>query len=160
MKIVFEDILNSNEEYILHQTNCVTTTAGGLAKTLFQRFPYANTYSIRRRKQGSFDSIEEDRSTPGTIDICGNGKDKRYIINMNAQYFPGEPIYEYDSASERFKWFKICLKKVATLNPKSVAIPWMIGCGLAGGNWNDYFSAILSWSKENLSINVVLYKKD
>ena len=75
-----DDICDSTTEYIVHQTNCVSRTAGGLARTLFHRYPYADCYAHR-----------QTRSTPGTVNIRGNGTDTRYIVNLHGQIYPGAP---------------------------------------------------------------------
>src|SRR5205809_6176095 len=98
------NLLDSKEQYICHQTNCFTNTAAGLAKDLFKRFYYADTYSDRAQC-----------SAPGTIDILGNGEDKRYIINMNAQINPGHPNSKFgrsteDTQPQRLGYFSSCLK--------------------------------------------------
>ena len=41
------DLLHCTEQYIVHQTNCVTKRAAGLAKALFQVFPHADCYKGR-----------------------------------------------------------------------------------------------------------------
>ncbi len=135
------DLLNFTEQYAAHQCNCVSTDAKGIARYIFQKFPNADTYKNRPTP-----------SIPGNIDICGN------IINMYAQYYPTVAKYTNDSNDKRIIWFKQCLVKISQINNiHSIAIPYNIGCGLAGGNWNIYYSMIEEFAV-NTKINVTLYK--
>jgi len=84
------------------------------------------------------------------------------FIGLFAQYGPGKPS-KGDSQEERLGWFKECLDKVAELRDsehglKSVALPWGIGCGLAGGDWGSYEEVIREWARGMEGVEVVLYK--
>ena len=62
---------------------------------------------------------------------------------MLAQYYPGEPKYE--SYEQRLNWFKSCIDKISKIpDLKQVAFPYGIGCGLAGGRWEDYEKLIIA----------------
>lgn len=156
IEIIDGDLLEAKEKYIAHQTNSISNRAGGLAYDLFKRFPYADIYAPRT-------SPDE----PGTIVISGNGEDQRYIIHLNAQYYPGESSdtdSEIDGSKAREKYFHECLLKVARIeNLESIALPYFIGCGLAGGNWNYYYGTICNFEKyvsEKFGTKVLIYRKD
>lgn len=148
MSIVRGNILDADEKYICHQCNCVTQKYGrGLANHIFKKFPYANIYLPRH---GRRDKI-------GTIKVKGNGRDKRYVINMMAQYYPGAPKY-FDTSEYREKYFKVCLEKMAQIpNLESVAFPYLIGCGLADGEWENYLKMIKDFERK-VDARVVIYK--
>ena len=63
-----------------------------------------------------------------------------------------------DSLEDRYDYFIECLQKIAELNPISIAIPYKIGCGLAGGRWEQYYNALNKWANNNPSIQIVIYK--
>lgn len=146
-KIVYveDDILESKEDYICHQCNCVTKEALGLAKSIFTKYKYANSYVHR----GFADEYDNHFDEPGTISIMHNGyPDQPNIVNMYAQYFPGRchlkkgpDIETYD---KRLRWFKQCLNELGKRIRKdsTIAFPYGIGCGLAGGRWDDYYRLI------------------
>lgn len=147
--VIKEDLLDATEEYICHQCNCCTTQSKFLAKQIFDRYPTANTYIHRTRDPNT-------RSTPGTIEVfdCAD----KYIVNMFSQFYPGKSKYNNDSLYKRKKWFKLCLDHIAQIpNIKKIAMPFRIGCGAAGGKWDEYFNLIKEFSKNN-NIEVVLYK--
>lgn len=139
--IVEGSLLNAEEEYILHQCNCITRTTGGLSQAISQKFPYAHPYKNRP-------------NVPGTICVFEK-EDKPKIIALYAQR--GVGIYS-GSPKDRLEWFEECLNRVAELDPKTVAIPYGIGCGMAGGNWNDYEKIITDWGIKHNQIIITIYK--
>lgn len=149
-KIIEGSLLEANESYICHQTNCVTTKAAGLAAAIFNRFEYANCYSERSEKTKP--------DMPGTINICGNGTNERYVINMMAQYYPGPPmsVPVFKSVDNRFQWFRECLGKMMKLHG-DMAFPWRIGCGIAEGDWDKYLGVLARFERV-IKGNVVIYR--
>ena len=47
--IIKDNILNAKEKYIAHQCNCVTKYGKGLSKAIFDKYPYSNIYSLRKK---------------------------------------------------------------------------------------------------------------
>lgn len=140
------NLLDATEKYVIHQCNCVSKYAKTLAKQIFDKYPYANTYINRQY-----------RNIPGTIDICGD-HNHRYIINFYSQLYPSIPKYNNDSYELRLKWFKECLNLVSQIdNLENIAMPYLIGCGSAGGDWNDYIKIINDFA-EKIKKPIVLYK--
>ncbi len=109
-------------------------------------------------------AVSEDRAIPGTIKVYRSSHGPTFV-SMFAQWGMGRP-YSYnnvdreftDGFQERIQWFKGCLSDVADLKPVSVAMPFQIGCGLAGGNWKVYENIISDWAEAHPSISVVLYR--
>lgn len=131
------DLFESNAKYIVHQCNCVTWSAAHLAKAVFNKYPYADIYSPRRKTAY--------KDTPGEIIVKGNGANQRFIVAILGQKYPGKPRYAApeDDFKHRTDYFFSGLKKIAEIpNLESVAFPWGIGCGAAGNNWNLYHKLI------------------
>lgn len=162
LEIIKENILYADTKYIAHQCNCITTKGKGLSKTIFNKYPYADIYSCRPTKV-DYRNLPSDQK-PGTIITKGNGKEQRYIINMLAQLYPNPPKFaqsRLDGEDARVKYFIECLDAISKIEDlESVAFPYGIGCGLAGGNWNIYFSLLKSFAKHLDPIQVILYKID
>lgn len=161
IKIVSGDLLNADEEYICQQTNCISVNAHGLSKTIRNKFGI-DPYSHRKSLNGRNHAIPEDCDKHGTIKVYQKAFQKEIkVICMFAQYGMGKP-FSYgnnveDSFEKRLHWFKLCLFEIAKLKPRSLAFPYNIGCGLAGGNWDDYFSA-LTYFSNYFKIPVTIYK--
>jgi len=150
VRTVTGDLLLAKEQYICHQCNCVTQRAAHLAAAVFKAFPHADIYSIRPKGH---------KDQPGTIVVKGD-EDHRMVIAMLAQVWPGEPKYPQDRTdghAAREKYFAQCLMEIAKLKPDSLAFPWGIGCGAAGGEWEHYY-ATLSDMEIQSEIQITLYK--
>jgi len=156
IEIITGDLLEAKEKYIIHQTNCLSNKgAAGIAGALFDKYPYADCYLDRA-----------EPSKPGTIDIRGNGADKRYIINLHGQVYPGGiryPLSDLDGQAARRKYFYNGLLRVAQIpNLESIALNWRIGCGIAGGDWLYYLGTINLFEKyvnEKQNAKVIIYKR-
>jgi O-acetyl-ADP-ribose deacetylase (regulator of RNase III) len=166
VKIVEGDLLKGGEEYIAQQCNCVTVKPHGLSQSIANKWKYGNVYSQRKPVGLGRNSVEY--SKPGSILIASpsntdieNNEYNPHIICMFAQFLPSKPqVYakyyrqEYDDTAEnRLKWFRMCLEEIENTGITSVAMPYLIGCGLAGGNWSQY-EKILQDSK----LNITLYR--
>jgi O-acetyl-ADP-ribose deacetylase (regulator of RNase III) len=147
LTLIDGDLLDAPEKFICHQCNCVTKSARGLSAAIFDRFPYADAY----RERGA------QKSTAGTIQIRGNGADQRFVVNMFAQISGGKPKAN-ESAARRVSLFRACLAELAKVrNLESVAFPYLIGCGMAGGNWDQYRSELERFA-DVVKVPVVVYK--
>lgn len=150
IKLVESDLLESKSKYIVHQCNCITTSAAGLAKSLFDKYPYADIY--KNRTKDDF---------PGSIKICGNGIDERFVIAIFGQYGPGKSClanYSYDNKILRLTYFKNALERIKEIsNLESISFPYGIGCGLAGGNWENYLKLIEDFSN-SVNAEVSIFK--
>lgn len=139
IEIVSGDLFDAKEKYLCHQCNCVTNKAAHLSQAVFARYPYADIYSGR---------TEHDK--PGRIVVKGNGQDQRYVINMLGQYYPGKPRYplsSLDGSVVREKYFHQCLLRIAQVpDLESLAFPWRIGCGAAGGMWEHYLATLTNFA--------------
>ena len=161
IEIIQGDILNANEEYICQQCNCISVRPHGLSASIANKYPHANPYSIRRPMKGRNMAISSDIATPGSIQVFGSGI-QRKVICMFAQYGMGKP-YAYgnttsDSSTDRLQWFSACLERISEMKPGSIAFPYNIGCGLAGGNWTLYSDILYRWSENHPEIVIRIYK--
>lgn len=154
IEFVEGDLLEAKEKYIAHQTNCVTKRAAHLAKAVFDRFPYADVYTGRTTP-----------NKPGTIRIMGDGNKQRYVINMFGQYNPGSPkaiLDKLDGRKIREHYFHQCLLRIYHMDDiESIAFPYRIGCGAAGGNWTNYLGTLENFARymwsEDRDIPVRIY---
>lgn len=145
VEIIQENLLQTKCTYIAHQCNCICTKPHGLSAQIAKKYPWADVYSQRPT------SIQRNRAliweVPGTIRAFTRGN--KTVLCLLAQANPGKPgEYKWipgvrDGPEERLEWFKQCLSQLDSMNLKvDVAVPFMIGCGLAGGHWPDYLEAL------------------
>jgi hypothetical protein len=132
--LVEGDLLDAGSDFmVVHQCNCTSTKVSGVAKALFDKYPYANSYS-EKRVYGTH-QLRKDPSDP----YLGVK-----IVNMYTQLTPGGPITDRD-AEERLHLFVSNLTQIFSyyyVNGLKIALPYLVGCGLGGGDWNQYWKAI------------------
>jgi len=123
------------EGYIVHQCNCQTIGSRGLATQIFNRFPYANIYNNNNINR-----------IPGNICITHN------VIGLFSQNKPGKPDIN-ETKNTRLKWFVECLNKILLIDYSQMTyksnifnFPYMIGCGLAEGDWDTYYSILVQFA--------------
>ena len=173
--IVNGDLLEATEPFIAQQCNCVTVHAHGLSESIFSKFPYANVYAQREKGKGNRTTKP---SIPGTVSVhCPPSIDTGIdglvvrssfptILNMMGQWAPGKALHwkrQYpsdtykDDSKERLCFFEKCLAQLEAIVDENdhVAIPFKIGCGLAGGKWELYETML-----QNAKTKFVIYKKD
>ena len=83
----------------------------------------------------------------------------KYIANMFAQ-----ENYGYGKCFTNYEAFEICILHVLAycnmMEIKSIAMPYKIGCGNAGGNWNIIYSLLEKYfgiNGTNREIKLILY---
>lgn len=160
IKIIEGDITETNHKYIAHQCNCNTVKSHGLSKTIADKWPWADIYSKRVSIGNRNATINP--SIPGTIQLVTNEDENKTVICLFALWVPGKPgdYSKYypktynDTTENRQLWFKECLDKIDELNLDEIAMPFKIGCGLAGGNWKNYENIL-----QNAKTKITLFKK-
>lgn len=119
-------------DVIVHGCNCQNTMGSGIAKEIRARYPGAYTADRCMHPEDLLNKIELLGNFSWTTDTQNFWNDKHNFKIVNAytqlHYLPrGIDHFEYDS-------FKIILRKLGTIWPKSrYGFPY-IGMGLAGGN--------------------------
>lgn len=135
VKIIDGDLFNTNAKYICHQVNCRGKMGSGVAAQVRNRYPevciqYMELCGVHRQKWWL---LGRTQFVP-----CPDGKT---IVNMFAQ-----DRYGYDSeVYTNYEAFESCLEEIAAFVPKDavIAMPYKIGCGLGGGNWDNILKLIM-----------------
>ena len=144
------DLLDDKYKIIVHQGNCRGVMAAGLAKQIRNKFPNVYYDYIK--------ALKYENATLGHIIISHS--DQRIIITMLAQdeYGTDKRYTDYDAF---IKCLDVILSSVEIYSCKvwdSIAFPYKIGCGLAGGDW-DIIKAILEKFSEKTKKKVIIVRK-
>jgi O-acetyl-ADP-ribose deacetylase (regulator of RNase III) len=168
LRYVKGNIVFFKEEVLAHQTNCTTVRPHGLSQTIKTALG-ADSYGRRKpMKPGANCAIPEDRPIPGTYELVkttrGQAPTGRFVVCLYAQHSPGKSGHYYrdhgvpDSKKDRLKYFETALSAfLQDHNPTSVAMPKLIGCGLAGGDPIQYKKMIETAAKQYPKTQFVLY---
>lgn len=155
--LVEGDLLTSEAKYIVHQCNCTTTNSAHLSAAMFERFPHADIYSPRKGL-----SVPLPDQQPGSIVVCGDGESQRFVIAILGQISPGfprDPRSPKDGFEARIRYFKQALERIAEIpDLHSLAMPYRIGCGAAGGDWVDDYEPMIDEFAGNVDAEVTIYK--
>jgi O-acetyl-ADP-ribose deacetylase (regulator of RNase III) len=161
------NLLDCDAQVIVQQCNCITLTALGLSQAIKDKFgicPYA-----ARKGIGNV-ANQETSAIPGTIEVIPIDSN-RYCACLFAQYAPGTCAKLYapyerakqargiqETAAIREEWFNKCLDLLAIAMVErglnSVAFPHGIGCGLAGGKWQNYEAMIRQFAAKHNNFDV------
>ena len=123
-------------QVIGHQTNCLGAFGKGFALQVKQKYPYVyEAYNKYCKSQSDAHNLL------GTIQVLKTD-DGKYIANLFGEYSYYKSIAPYEEGGKPrhtdYDALKECLHRLHTwmvLNDiKTVGVPNLIGCGLAGGS--------------------------
>lgn len=135
IKIIEGNVLNQPVNVIAHQVNCRGVMGAGLAKQIRDKYP--KTYQ-RYKELCDWKGSEALGRAQVTLPII---KKDFYVINMFAQ-----EGYGRDKRYTDYIALHSCLVRVRHFmcqnNLKTLALPYGLGCGLAGGDWKLVYEII------------------
>ncbi|WP_297419058.1 macro domain-containing protein [Clostridium sp.] len=154
INIIEGNILNAKEDIICQQVNCQGVMGAGLAKQIKNKYPkvYENYRHICQ------DYKNNKKSLLGQVIFGIQTNDNKIIANLC-----GQDKYGRDKQYTNYSALRKSLNEIynsvtnvnSTLKGKSIAIPYGIGCGLAGGNWDVVYKMIEDIFKD---YDVTIYK--
>ena len=152
--------------YIVQQCCCVSTYTAGLSQAIAKKWPALNPYKSRKAIPGTRRATLETRAEPGTASILKTSSAN--LVCLYGQYGPGKPgvyrddeIEPYDDGPKaRLGFFKWALEDMSSTieDGATLYFPHGIGCGLAGGDWDAYKSALVVFARTHPSYNVVVVR--
>ena len=147
MNIVNANIFNCIEPIIVHQVNCLGVMGSGIAYQIKLIYPevYVDYHEFCQKRK--------PEEILGSCRICPT-KDGRFIANVFGQLDFGSGVKTNYYALERAL---DGVRDFAKLKSYSVALPYNLGCGLAGGNW-DIVSKIIE--RTLFDVDYTLYRLD
>lgn len=147
LKHVNGNLITGNFSIIVHQVNCKGVMGAGLAKQIRNIYPGVYDDYIRALRYENAglghvifsyamcDPEKYDKSCRTIVSMLaqdGYGRDKRYT--------------DYDAFKECLEVFRRYLESYDST--WTVAFPYGIGCGLAGGDWNIIEKMIKEFSEQ------------
>lgn len=159
VSIVDGDLLEAKEDIIAHQVNCKGVMGSGVAKQIKEKWPQAY-------EAYAFECAEvyyDPDLLLGEVVYCDaigrNGKKTGIeIAHMFGQDGYGREKKPYTIYRE----LRCAMENVAdyaNYSGKSVAMPYKIGCGLGGGDWDGVVLPMIHDIFDPLNVEVKLYRK-
>ena len=120
-----KSIIDSPDELIVHQVNCMAVMGSGVAKVI--RDTYPKVYEEYNR----ICNVADRKSLLGTFQIIRiGGLKNRYICNLFAQYTFG---YNANKRYTSYDAFDLAINRLALWcinnNIENISMPYKIGCG-------------------------------
>lgn len=134
IKQVNGNILDATNTIICHQVNCQGVVGSGIALQIKNKYP--QVYSDYMR---FYDKFGRDDLLGRTV-ISRDDKSDIFIMSMFSQY-----RYGRDKRHTDYEAMRMCFEFIKEQSDDcgmSISIPYKIGCGLAGGDWNVVYKMI------------------
>ena len=124
------NVLDSDADVILHQVNCKGKMGAGLALQIKNRYPF-----VYKQYRSFCSKVEDSSSLLGQVLIVPVSNEQ-CIANLFAQ--DGYAHYGFTTCClTDYDKLRQCLKTInKEYKGKRVALPYLLGCGLAGGDWS------------------------
>lgn len=158
IKIVDGDLLKSNLPLIAHQTNCLGVMGAGIAKSI------KNKWNIVYTQYANFcKNLEYSKKLLGKCQICTTGWfPTKYVANLFGEYSFTESVAPYENRHTDYDALKKALLKLKAFCEDEevieVGIPYKLGCGLAGGDWDGVVYPMLQEIFNDNTITLYIYK--
>jgi len=123
VKIINKNILDCEENIIIHQVNCQGTMGAGVARQL------ANKYKGLEEQYRLFCESNNYDYAPLRGKVFKVNIDNKIICNIFSQMLDFKTAYRAMETALR------TIKEMAKDLNLSVCMPYKIGCGIADGNW-------------------------
>lgn len=138
IEVINGNILDTKHNVIVQQVNCLGRMGSGLAKQIMNKYPTVRpeymAYVEERKSRG----IEKE-GLLGEVNFVTTDRQTKVIANIFGQVNIRKGRYDktvYTDVDALIKGMET-VKAAAIKHGFSVAIPTHIGCGLAGGNWEE-----------------------
>lgn len=146
-QIVVGNILDAKEDAICHQVNCMNVMGSGVAKAISTKWPVVKEkYHLCCKEVPASELL----GCINTVELP-DGEGPKEVINIFGQFgYGGSQLRtNYEALTTAFR----------TLNEsyagKSLAFPYLFGCGLANGDWATVESLMI---KELKDCDVTIYR--
>ena len=124
--------------YILHQVNCMSAMGAGVALALMKKWPQVRSEYIQFSKQAA-----KPKDLLGQIEYVQVENNLTVINSFTQLGYGNARLSGVSDTNEELliRNIRNAAKKAASENT-TVAVPYLVGCGLAGGNWQNVYNGI------------------
>lgn len=152
------DLLKSNLPIIGHQVNCLGIMGAGIAKQI-----KAKWFKVFTEYTKFCNKFVSDRELLGQCQLVAVDDNIKYVANLFGEYsfaeavapFEGNRHTDYTALKESLTSLKI---QALQLGIHDVGIPYKLGCGLAGGDWDGMVYPMLAEIFGDDRITLHIYK--
>lgn len=145
-KCIIQALKDNDVDWIVHQVNMQGVMGSGFAKQVKKEFP---------------DHYKEyiDRCKSGTVSLGSVYHSDNVIGVFGQKYYGGSKRHtNYSALISGIESSFMFVKAVDTGTKPKIGIPYGIGCGLGGGNWNIMYVLLEDLQTMYPDVELVLYK--
>ena len=139
IEIVKRDLLKAEVDVIAHQVNCMGVMGAGVARQIRDACPSA--YQSYRAYLSSYGTEGLDKKVLGRVLMCPKPASENWPFGYVAHLFGQYGYGRYPKCYTDYRALRRCFASLAIgmrqMGLSSVAMPYKIGCGLAGGDWEN-----------------------
>ena len=156
IEIVNGDLLQSNLPLIAHQTNCLGVMGAGIARSIKDKWNQVYIQYVNFCKNFKYST-----ELLGKCQICSTEDEPISLVaNLFGEYSFTESVAPYENRHTNYNAALLDLKEFCKNEGIiKIGIPYKLGCGLAGGDWDGVVYPMLQELFENDStITLYIYK--
>jgi hypothetical protein len=155
------NLLISDCRYIIHQSNCHGGFGSGIAGQIRKIYPRAYESFIKdvrtpKCKLGSYSFALDTHMLNNNLE--------KYIFNMYGQFYYGaDPNVVYTDYAAFERGLNDCIINIKFLitdfpeKGNKIGMPYLVGCGLANGDWSTVYGIIEKISQRH-NVDIYLYE--
>ena len=145
VKIINGDLFDKNDNiykicFIVHQVNCQGVMGSGLAKKIKEVYP-----RVYKEYKEALNNGTVSLGSAQIVFVVDTKKKIMHVVNLFAQdkYGRDKQYTDYEALKTSLINLKDNIRDLAYLPDRVIIrIPYMMGCGLGGGDWNIVLSII------------------
>ncbi len=158
IEIVNGDLLKADLPIIAHQTNCLGVMGAGIARSIKYKWSIVYSQYVNYCK-----SFKYSKDLLGKCQVCLTcDKPINLIANLFGEYSFTEAVVPYENRHTDYDALKNALLDLKafckTEGLTKVGIPYKLGCGLAGGDWDGVVYSMLQEIFNDNEITLYIYK--
>ena len=159
IKTVNGDLLQSNLPLIAHQTNCLGVMGAGIAKAIKNKWSIVYTQYVDKCRHYNY-----SKELLGKCQVCVTEDEPiKFVVNLFGEYSFTESVAPFENRHTDYDALKKSLLHLKAICENTeitkIGIPYKLGCGLAGGDWDGVVYPMLQELFDNDStITLYIYK--
>lgn len=158
IEIVNGDLLKADLPIIAHQTNCLGIMGAGIAKSIKDKWN-----DVFTQYKNLCVNTKDKHNLLGKIQLCPtNDTPIKYVVNLFGEYSFTESVTPYENRHTDYDALRNTLtvlkENLVFLDFNKVGIPYKLGCGLAGGDWDGVVYPMLQEIFNDNIITLCIYK--
>lgn len=143
MHAINKDITTVSEGIIAHQTNCYGTMGAGVALAIREKYPKCFSPYVEWCR---FNNPDDLLGTFQLVPTGPGGTNHLWVLNIFAQkgHNPADKPTNYFALGSALGQWKDSFQahRLQAMGFATIYVPYLMGCGLGGGDWDTYASIL------------------